>query len=139
MKALIALLLAVSLCAGCTTTVSVRKAPTIDLHRFHRIFVDQPLNENHHLDEIMAEELRRLGYEASSGPLTMMPENTEAVISYHAQWAGDFFIYLIDLNISVSTAHTLKPLAEGRYYQPTVRTRSPEKVVHELLPRLFGK
>jgi hypothetical protein len=139
MKAHLLLLIALSLCASCTTTVAVRKAPTIDLRRFHRLFVEQPFNENHHLDEIMAEELRKLGYEASSGPLTMMPENTEAVVSYHAQWAGDFFIYLIDLNVSVYTAHTNKPLGEGRYYQPTVRTKTPEKVVHELFPRLFAK
>lgn len=138
MKALL-LLFAIALCAGCTTSVSVRKPPSVDLSRFHRIFVQQPFNENHHVDEIFADELRAAGYEASSGPLTMMPENTDAVLTYHAQWAGDFWTYLIDLNVTLRTAHTDKPLAEARYYQPTVSPKRAERVIHDLVGRLLAK
>lgn len=138
MKAFL-LLLAIAFCAGCTTSISVRKPPSIDLNRFHRIFVEQPFNENHHVDEILANELRAAGHEALSGPLTMMPENTEAVLTYHAQWAGDFRLYLIDLNLTLRTAHTDKPLAEARYYQPTVNPKRAERVVHELVGRLLAK
>jgi hypothetical protein len=139
MKALLPLFVALALCSGCATSISARKAPSVDLRTYKHIFVEQPLNENHHVDELIAEELRALGFDATSGPLTMMPENVDAVVSYHARWTGDFIIYLIDLNVMVYTRHTHKTLAEGRYYQPTVRTKSGEQVVHILIPRMFAK
>jgi hypothetical protein len=138
MKFLLPLLWVAALCGGCTS-VSVRKPPAFDLGRFHRIFVEQPFNENHHLDEIMAEQLRTLGHEASSGPLTMMPENTDAVLTYNARWTWDFKTYLIELDVSLHTAHTKKLLAEGRYYQPSITTKPPETVVRDLLAKLFAK
>ena len=137
-KALFPLLVVVGLCAACSTTVSVRKAPKVDFGRFHRVFVVQPLNENHHLDEMFADEIRRTGRVASSGPLTMMPEETDAVLVYQAQWTGDFITSLLDLSVELHTAHTEKRLAEARYYQPSARPKKPEYVVHALVTRLFG-
>lgn len=137
-KALLSLLLVAALCSACTA-VSVRKAPTIDVHRFHRIFVVQPFNENHHIDELFVDELRRNGFFASSGPMTMMPENTDAVLVYQAQWTGDFTTSLLDLSLELFTAHTNKKLAEARYYQPSARPKRPERVVDELVKRLTAK
>jgi hypothetical protein len=128
----------VALCAGCTN-VAVQKAPKADLKRYQRIFVEQPLNENHHVDEMLADELRRLGRAASSGPLTMMPENTDAVLSYHAVWSGDFSRHLTDLAVQLRTAHTNKPLAEGRYSQPSPRPKPADYVVRHLIDRVFGQ
>lgn len=138
MKALVPLLLVLAFCTACTN-VAVRTAPTIDLARYHRIFVVQPFNENHHMDELFADELRRAGHIASSGPMTMMPEETDAVLVYQAQWTGDFTTSLLDLSFELSTAHTNKKLAEGRYYQPSARPKSPERVVHDLVTRLLAK
>lgn len=137
MKLFFSLLLVALLCTGCTT-VTVRKMPGADLAKYHRIFVEQPFNENHHVDELIANELRRLGREASSGPLTMMPEKTEAVIKYNARWTGDFSTYLIDLNVSVHALYPTKTLGEARFYQPSAITKPPEVVVHEIVNRLFA-
>jgi hypothetical protein len=138
MRAFLPLLLAVVLTTGCTE-VSVKKQPKLDLSKYHRIFVEQPFNENHHVDEYLAAELRAVGCDATSGPLTMMPENTDAVLSYAARWNGDFKLYLIELDIGLRTPHTNKPLAEGRYYQPSAFTKPPAAVAHELITRLFSK
>jgi hypothetical protein len=122
--------------AGCTS-VSMRKAPSLDLSRFQRIFVVQPFNENHHLDEFFVAELRAAGRTASSGPLTMMPEDTEAVLTYDSRWTWDFTTYMIDLNVELFTSHTKKKLAEARYYQPTARPKPPEVAVHAIVAQLF--
>lgn len=132
--ALSALLL---LLAGCTTSVSARKV--IPLDRFHRIYVEQRLNDNNRLDEMFVAELRGLGRDASSGPLTMMPENTEAVLTYDARWEWDFKNYLIELNLELHTVHPRKKIADGRYYQPSIRTQSPNEVVHRLVAKLLAK
>jgi hypothetical protein len=122
--------------AGCST-VSARKIVSLD--RFHRIYVEQRLNDNHHLDEHFVSELRQLGREASSGPMTMMPENTDAVLTYDARWEWDFKNYLIELNFELHTVHPRKKLADARYYQPSIKTKAPPAVIRELLVDLFTK
>ncbi len=136
MKTFLALAALALLLTGCTN-VTVRTSPGVELAKYHRIFVEQPLNENHHVDEILAYELRQLGYDATSGPLTMMPENTELVVGYTSRWTWDFTTYLIELDVSVRTAHINKVLAAGRYYQPSARPRTAETVAHDLVGRLF--
>ena len=123
--------------AGCTTSSSARKVVALD--RFQRIYVETRLNENHHLDEVFVAELRRLGREATSGPLTMMPEKTDAILTYDARWEWDFKNYLIELTFELHTVHPRKKLADARYHQPTIRTKSPEDVIRDLFGRLFAK
>ena len=125
------------LLAGCTTTVSARKVVALD--RFQRIFVESRLNDNHHLDEQFVAELRRLGRDASSGPLTMMPERTDVVLTYDARWQWDFKTYLIELNFELHTVHPRKKIADAHHLQPTIRTKSSEEIVRELLGKLFTK
>lgn len=124
------------LVAGCST-VNTRKVMPLD--RFQRIFVERRLNDNQGLDAVFVAELRRLGREASSGPRTMMPEKTDAVLTYDARWEWDFKTYLIDLNIELHTVPAGKKLADGRYYQPSIRTKHPSEVIHDLLTPLFAK
>lgn len=130
------MVLALAVLTGCSS-VSTRKVMPLD--GFRRIYVEQRLNDNHQLAELLAAELRRLGCEASSGPLTMMPETTEAVLTYDDRWTWDFRSYLIEFNLELHTARSNKKLADARYYQPSIKTRSPAEVIHELLPPLFAR
>ena len=120
---------------GCRTSASARKV--IPLDRFQRIYVETRLNENHQLDQVFVAELRRLGREASSGPLTMMPEKTDAVLTYDARWEWDFKNYLIELTFELHTIHPRKKIADARYHQPTIRTKAPDDVIRALFARLF--
>lgn len=129
-------LLSLVLFAGCSSA-SARKV--IPLDRFHRFYVERRLNENHHLDELFVAELQRLGREASSGPLTMMPENTEVLLTYDARWTWDFKTYLIELNLELHTVHPRKKLADGRYYQPSIKTKPPQEAIREVFAKLFAK
>jgi lysyl-tRNA synthetase class I len=88
---------------------------------------------------MIVKELTRLGYQASHGPLTMLPENTDAVLTYEDRWEWDFKTYLIEFNVTVRTARTNKKLADGRYYQPTPNSKAPAEVVSKVLTPLFGK
>ncbi len=124
--------------AGCTQ-VGVQTLPQLDMSRYQRVFVIEPFNENRHVDKMFVQELRATGREAWSGPRTMMPEEADAVLTYHARWTWDFKTYLIDLTIELHTSHTTKKLAEGRYYQPSVQPHPPEVAVRELVQRLFSK
>jgi hypothetical protein len=136
MKFLFSLLLLVALGSGCSTATTRRIG---SLEKIHRVFVEQRLNDNNRIDVLLAAELRKLGLEAASGPRTMMPAGTDAVLTYDARWTWDFKTYLIELNVALHTAITDQPLATGRYYQPSIRTKPPERVIHELLAPWFSK
>lgn len=137
MKFLCALLVLFA-CAGCSS-VSSRVPPGLDLGHFQRIFVERRLNENNHVDEYLVRELRRIGKIADSGPLTMMPENTDAVMTYEARWTWDFKSYLIELNLELHTAHTKKKLADARYYQPNARPKPLAFVTEKIVQEMFDQ
>ena len=129
-----ALLVAASFLAGCSS-VTTRKV--IDLTAFKHIYVVHRLTDDHHVDELFVRELQSRGHDASSGPLTMMPDNADAILTYADRWEWDFKSYLIELDIELRTAHTDKKLADGRYYQPTIKTKTPTEVIHDVLAPLF--
>ncbi|MDB6093037.1 MAG: hypothetical protein JWM32_599 [Verrucomicrobia bacterium] len=124
------------LLAGCSTLTTHRDPSIADVKR---VYVEHLLTDNHRIDQFMAEELRRLGYDASYGPLTMMPDKVDAVISYRERSAWDFKSYVIELNLEVKANFNGKILGTGRYYQPSMRTKSPEDVVHAVLAPIFPR
>lgn len=124
-----------ALLAGCS---SLHTRSVVDLAPFKRIYVVHRLTDDHHIDAMLVRELQQLGHEASSGPLTLLPENTDAILTYEDRWEWDFKTYLIELNIELHTAHTEKKLADGHYLQQTPRSKPPAVVVHELLASLFA-
>ena len=122
--------------SGCA---SIATRTVVDLSRFKKIYVEHKLTDDRHVDEMIVKELTRLGYQASHGPLTMLPANTDAVLTYEDRWEWDFKTYLIEFNVTVRTARTNKKLADGRYYQPTPNSKAPAEVISKVLTPLFGK
>jgi hypothetical protein len=123
---------------GCSSTVNTSVADKIDLRRYRHIYVLTALNDSNHIDELLATELRRLGYDANAGVRTMMPDNAEVTIEYEHQMEWDFRQYLIQINLSVRDARTQAQLAEARIFHPGVTRKTPEKMVEEVLAPLFG-
>jgi hypothetical protein len=130
------LLGALLLLAGCT---SFETRKVVDLSAFQHIYVEHRLTDDRRLDETIVQELTRLGYVASRGPLTMMPNDADAVLTYEDRWEWDFKTYLIEFNVVVRTARTKKQLAYGRFYQPTPNSKAPAEVVAKVLTPLFAK
>ncbi len=124
----------IALLAGCS---SVNSRAVIDLAPFQHIYVVHKLTDDHHLDELFVAELKRLGHDASCGPLTLLPENADAILTYEDRWEWDFKSYLIELAFELHTARTEKKLADGRFYQPTPKPKPPAEAVHELLASAF--
>jgi len=122
------------LAAGCASLDTQKKA---EYSQYHRFYVEHRLTDNHHLDELIVAELKSRGYEASCGPLTMMPEGIEVIVTYEDRWAWDFRSYLIELSISLRANITDKPLASGHYHQAPAVTKSPEAVVREIIEDLY--
>lgn len=123
-----------ALLAGCS---SVSTRSVIDLAPFKHIYVVHRLADDHHVDELLVQALQRAGHEASSGPLTLLPDSADAVLTYEDRWEWDFKTYLIELSIELHTARTEKKLADGHYLQQTPRSKPPAEVVQELIASLL--
>jgi len=138
-KAIVFGLLAALLVAGCTQ-VSTRKVPNQAIWSSKHIFVERRLADNYGVAEAIARELRDLGYDASSGALTMMPPGTELIVSYDDMWTWDFSTYLIEFDVQVRNARNDKIVAVGHYFRPSmVFGHPPEAMIHDLLARLFKR
>jgi hypothetical protein len=136
MKLLLPLLAACALFAGCSSLDTHREK---DLASLQRIYVEHRLTDNHRIDEAIVAELKSLGYDASCGPLTMMPDGIQAIVTYEDRWAWDFNSYLIDLHIQVRTNFTNQPLGHGHYHQASALTKSPQEVVQQIITPLFKR
>ncbi|ACB77832.1 hypothetical protein [Opitutus terrae] len=136
MKPILALVLLSALLVSCSS-VETRRSPGADLSRYQRFYVVHRLNDDRHIDELIVRRLRELGREASAGHLTMMPENTEAIVTYDDVWAWDFKSYLIQLTVYISDARRERPLGHGSYRQPSPVTKPPQELIRAILDPLL--
>jgi hypothetical protein len=131
----IALALSLTACS----TLNMHRESEANLTGLKKIYVEHRLADGRGLDSLIAQELTRLGYDASNGPMTMMPDHVEAVVSYVDQWNWDFSLYMIELDIEVSDPRTSKILATVRYFHPAVAGKSPEEMVQTVIDPLFRR
>lgn len=137
MRSLAIFALLACLLAGCSSTTTFR-ARGVDLGKYHRLWVEQDLADDHRLDEMIAAELRALGYEVGTGPSTMMPtRGIEAIVTYNDEWTWDFKTYLIDIEITVQEPKSPRVIARGRYFRPGITGKSPEAMVHDVVRSVF--
>ena len=80
-----------------------------DLAQTQRFFIIHNPSDNHGLDHQIAAALQARGLKVEIGPLTMMPEATQAVIVYQDRWAWDFGEHLVYLQIEAREPQN-KPL-----------------------------
>ena len=130
---LILILGAALLLGGCASfNASVDKGRS--LQKVQRFFVVSNLNDNHALDRQIAAVLKDRGRSAETGPLTMMPDDTQAVVSFQDNWTWDFGEHLVFLKLTVRD-----PSAEQAYASVTFSARVP---LHEkpavTIDRLVG-
>lgn len=122
--------------SSCTSLYTDRN-PRTDFSTLKRFYVERRLADNHHIDRAIVAELQAMGLEASSGPMTMMPREVDAIITYHDEWAWDFKTYLIQLHLHIRSAHRDQPLGFGTYRQPNPLPKPPDEVIRAILTRLL--
>jgi hypothetical protein len=139
MLRLIPSLLLVLLLGGCASyDAQVARGPALaDVQHF---FVIANANDSRGLAHRITASLRARGFTAENGPRTMMPEQTQAIITYTDHWAWDFGERLVHLQINVRDARSAQPLATATFSAKVPGRKSPAEIVNELVARaLSGK
>jgi hypothetical protein len=117
--------------------VASRTAKNVDLSKYKHPYIIHSLTDGRSIDKIITRELIKLGYDASSGPKTMMPKYADVVICYQDRWTFDFTTYMIQLDLQVYSGHTSNLVAEDSYFRPSFTGGSEVDMVDVLLNRLF--
>jgi hypothetical protein len=136
MKKSFPLLVLTLLLAACSS-LSVQRQAGANLTHFKKIYVEHRLADGRGVDQLITQELSRLGYDASSGPLTMTPPDTEAVLTYVDEWNWDFTLYMIDLGVQVRDARSGQVLATVHCDHPAMFGKSPAGMVKAVIDPLF--
>jgi hypothetical protein len=138
MKKKFPLLVLTLLLAACSS-LSVQRQAGANLTHFKKIYVEHRLADGRGVDQLITQELSRLGYDASSGPLTMTPPDTEAVLTYVDEWNWDFTLYMIDLGVQVRDARSGQILATVHCDHPAMFGKSPAGMVKAVIDPLFER
>jgi hypothetical protein len=105
-----------------------------DLSRVRRIYVVGLERDRIHLDKMIADQLVKMGYEATNGPDSQIPAGVDAVATYRDKWDGGT---IIDLTIALRDPGNNKVLAVGNSLHTVLTAKSRKKMVAEVLTNIF--
>jgi hypothetical protein len=128
------LFVVVSGCASVSSSVS----PDFDPNSYKKFYVVPESDDERGLNIIIRDELVARGYAASAGPAEGIPDDSQVKVSYESKWMWDITWYLFDLVIYFKEPQTDVLLASGHSHHPSLTRISPEKMVNEILDKLFG-
>ncbi len=133
-----ALLLLLGLLAGCTS-YDARVERGRSLAGVQRYFVLTNASDNHGLDQQIAAALKARGCEAVTGPLTMLPDDTQAIASYQDHWAWDFGDHIVYLQVTVRDRLTSQVNATATFSAKVPTRKPPSGIVDELIDQLLPR
>jgi len=110
-----------------------------NLSSIKRFFVVSNLNDNHALDQQIVSVLKDRGREAASGPLTMMPDDSQVVVTFQDHWSWDFGDHLVYLQISVRDTKSEQSFASVTFSAKIPLREDASVTVTRLVDRLLNK
>ena len=120
-------------CASFDTFVE----PRADLSKVERFWVERNLADNRAVGVKIVRALEAEGREAELGPLTMMPREVQAVLSFRDHWNWDFRDKMAGLEVTVREPRTDRLMARARFEGPLAVHLNEfdviERVVRDLL------
>jgi hypothetical protein len=134
------LLAAAGLCllGGCAS-FDASVEPGRSLKSVQRFFVVSNLNDNRALDHQIAGALRARGRTAEVGPLTMLPDDAQAVVTFQDHWAWDFGEHLVFMKISVRDPSASQPFASVTFSARVPLREKTPVTVNRLVESLLAK
>lgn len=99
---------------GCSS-YSAAITPGTDIGRYHVLFVKENLDDNRGIAARIAASLRDHGFQATSGPMTMLPPSADGVVDFQDQWSWDITTHIVGLVVHITDAHNKAPVAMAAF------------------------
>lgn len=132
------LLILISLLGGCAA-YDAQFARGRNLKATQRFFVVSNLNDNHAIDRQIVAVLKAREREADSGPLTMMPDDAQAIISYQDRWDWNFGDQLVFLNIAIRDPRAQQPFGSVTFSAKIPLREDVSVTIARLVDQLLDK
>lgn len=130
-----ALLLLLLLLTGCAT-YDAKVERDRSLVGVQRYFVQSNPNDNRAIDHQITAALTARGYQAETGPLTMMPDDAQAIVTYQDHWTWDFGDRLVYLQLIVRDRKNNQIYATVKFSTKLPTRKSLTGIVDELVGQL---
>lgn len=131
-------LLACAVFAGCTSTQTHVEEKGRSLKDVRRFFVLRNLKDNQGIDGRIVRALQARGFEAESGPVTMLPDSAQAVILYEDRWAWDFSYHMVYLKLGARDPKGVFPYVTASYLKQVAFTTQVDEVVTQVVDDLLA-
>lgn len=130
--------LALAALQGCAVNrESASTSPDVDLSHLKKFYVVKFAPDQRGVNMLIANELNKLGFEASTGLDVDTPKDVDAVVTYEDKWMWDMTMYMIGLTIYMREPGTNRLLAVGHSYHTSLTRKSPPEMVAEVLTNIF--
>ena len=133
-------LLTIAALQGCAInrdTASV--SPDVDLSRVKRLYVAKFGPDERGINNLIANELNKMGLHATTGLDIDAPKNADAIVTYRDRWQWDITMYMLELRVFMRAPQTDQLLATGTSYHTSLTRKTPEEMVAEVLGNIFGR
>jgi hypothetical protein len=128
------LLLLLGLVSGCASyNTNVQRT----LQGVTHFFVLANGNDNRALNHQIVATLKARGFSAETGPLTMMPDESQAIITYQDYWTWDFGEHLVYLQISARDRKTSEPFGSVTFQSKLPSGKTTAVIVDGLIVKLL--
>lgn len=129
--------LAAALLAGCASYEQVI-APSASLDNVKHFFVLTNPNDSRGIAHQIVGALRVRDRRAETGPATMMPEETQMIVTYEDAWSWDFGEHLVYLQISVRDRRSNVPASTARFATRLPSRRSTAQIVSDVVEQVLS-
>jgi hypothetical protein len=135
---LLVLLFACAVFTGCASTDTKVVEKGRSLQGVERFFVLRNLKDNHSIDKSIVRALQARGLEATSGPITLLPENAQVVITYEDGWAWDFGPHMVYLKLGARDPSAFFPYVTSSYLDQIALSTDVDAVVSGVVADLLA-
>jgi hypothetical protein len=111
--------------------------PGTSLAGYKSFWVKSNLDDNHAIDRLLVQVLKGRGFQADFGPLTMMPRDTQVVVTYRDRWTWDFKDHMTSLEITMQDVRSEKQIAVASFVGPASMTAGSLEVAERLVGDLL--
>lgn len=123
---------------GCAVNrASATLSPGVDLAAVKSAYVVKQPKDNHAINDLIAENLRKRGYTVTEGPELSTPYPADVAVTYVDKWMWDITMYLLELTVNVRDPKTGFPMAVGNSYHTSLTRKSPPEMVDEVMDNVF--
>lgn len=105
--------------------------------KMRTFYVRKHAEDDYKLDEDITDQLRAMGYRATSGSAPSPAGKVDAVITYTDRWTWDLTMYMLSLDVQLREPGSDFTLATAKTVRTSLVRKSQKEMVRETLTKLL--